>query len=204
MRGVTIHLEGGGRGEGRKALRRGMMRFLRPVKEAFGGKALHLSVVPCGPREETWNRFRREAGKAGPGEMCVLVVDAEGPVGESPRAHLRVSDGWDPSGISGDAVHLMVRVMETWIVADPEALAGHYGQGFRRARPPKRTNLEEEPKARILDALKEATRHTGKGACHKINHAARLLRRMDPAKVRSRCDHCERLFNELHRILDAA
>lgn len=204
VRRITIYLEGGGRGEGRRALRRGMMRFLRPVKEAFGGKALYLGVVPCGSREETWNRFRREAASAGPGETCVLVVDAEGPVEESPRAHLRVSDGWDLSGIPGDAVHLMVQVMETWIVADPEALARYYGQGFRRARLPKRTNLEQEPKARILDALNEATRHTGKGAYHKINHAVQLLRRTDPAKVRSRCDHCERLFNELHRIVEAA
>ena len=134
----------------------------------------------------------------------MLVVDAEGPVEASPRAHLRVSDGWDLTGIPEDAVHLMAQVMETWIVADPKALAAYYGRGFSERKLPARTNLEEEPKARILHALKEATRHTAKGAYHKINHAAQLLRRMDPAKVRSRCDHCERFFNELHRILEAA
>lgn len=133
----------------------------------------------------------------------MLVVDAEGPVVASARDHLRVSDGWDLSGIPEDAIHLMVQIMETWIIADPKALGAYYGRGFSERKLPARTNLEEEPKTRIHDALKEATRRTGKGAYHKINHASQLLRRIDAAKVRSRCHHCERLFNELSRILEA-
>lgn len=117
---------------------------------------------------------------------------------------MRSEDHWDLTSVPEASVHLMVQVMETWIVADPEALVRYYGQGFRGSKLPKGTNLEKEPKARILHALKEATRHTGKGVYHKISHAAQLLRLVDPAKARSRCDHCERLFNELHRILEAA
>lgn len=144
-------------------------------------------------------------GQSGGSAANILLVDAETVVTVTdPRVHLRSEDGWDLVSASGASVHLMVQIMETWIVADPEALARYYGQGFRRAKLPKRTNLEKEPKARILDALKEATRHTGKGAYHKISHAAQLLRRMDPARVRSRCDHCERPFNELHRIVEGA
>jgi len=43
----------------------------------------------------------------------------------------------------------MVQCMETWIVADPEAVKKYYGAGFKAEKVPKRENLEEEPKSQI-------------------------------------------------------
>lgn len=98
-------------------------------------------------------------------------------------------------------VHLMVQTMETWIVADADALAGYYGQGFRRAVLPRRSDLEHEPKGSVAKALNNATRHTGKGTYHKIHHGADLLARLDSRTVRSRCPNCDRLFATLDHQL---
>ena len=56
----------------------------------------------------------------------------------------------------------MAQCMEAWLVADPEALAEFYDQGFNANALPKRINLEEEPKAQIYVALENATRQTQK------------------------------------------
>lgn len=203
MNGVTIYMEGGSRGNTRD-LRRGMVAFLGPLRELARSRTLRFRVVPCGSREKTWHRFRREAGRAGAGETCVLLVDAEGSVEGLPHVHLRESDGWDLAGAPEDTVHLMVQVMETWIVADPEALAGYYGQDFNPGRLPARTDLEREPKAGILNGLIESTRRTGKGRYDKIKHAGELLEPIDPKRVQASCRHCKRLFEALERIVAAA
>ena len=207
MISITIYMEGGGDGAGgRAALRQGMDAFLRPIKEAARRKALRWKLVSCGPRSETYRRFQNAVGNAGPEETNILLVDADELVTQPPRAHLseRKSDNWDLSFADERTIHLMAQVMETWIVADPEALTGYYGQDFKAAKLPKRQDLEQEPKERVLFALKNATKGTKKRAYHKIRHARELLKQLDAAKVKARCRHCERLFEELGRFVEAA
>jgi hypothetical protein len=93
--------------------------------------------------------------------------------------------------------------METWIIADPETLKNYYGQNFRDKALPRRPNLEEEPKPRIYDALKKATRGTSKGEYGKIRHASEILQKLDPAIVRKRCPHAERFFETLTALVTA-
>lgn len=202
---VKIFMEGGGRGN-RRDLRRGMAAFLRPLTEAARKKSLRFNVVPCGSREEAYDRFRNDVGGAGPGQVSILLVDAEESVKRPShvRAHLLETDGWDLREARGETIHLMAQIMETWIVADPKALSAYYGDGFNAAKLPKRTNLEEEPKGQVLNALKQATKRTTKGAYHNINHAGVVLQRLDPARVQARCYHCKRLFEELDRIIATA
>ena len=138
-------------------------------------------------------------------EITVLLVDSEAPVtAETPAAHLRARPGdqWDLAGVPDDHVHLMVQAMETWIVADPEALAGYYGQGFQANALPARQNLEEESKDAVANALDGATRHTQKGRYHKLHHGSELLKRIDAAKVQQRCRYCDRLFAFLARAVE--
>ena len=101
-------------------------------------------------------------------------------------------------------VHLMVQMMETWIVADPDALKAYYGQGFRANTLPRHQNLEEVSKRNIEQALDRATHGTQKEEYHKIKHAKDLLQRIDPMTVREKCPHCERLFDTLLRLIDPA
>ena len=102
------------------------------------------------------------------------------------------------------AVHLMVQVMETWIVADPETLAQYYRHNFNPRKLPRRPDLGREPKIQVLKGLKNATRRTRKGGYNKVGHVGELLGLIDPARVQARCRHCERLFDELDRIIAAA
>ncbi len=136
--------------------------------------------------------------------MNVLLVDAEGSVNQVPRDHLQGRDNWDLGFASEDAVHLMVQAMEAWIVADPVALAEYYGQGFVVRQLPQSASLEIVQKADLMRGLDRATRGTPKGRYHKTRHAGDLLKRIDANKVKTRCAHCERLFETLDRIVAAA
>ena len=196
MSAVAIYMEGGGNGKGSKAaLRCGMDSFLGALKDAAREKGWRWKLVCCGGRDETFRAFgnARSTGDA----LTVLLVDSEGPVKAGPRAHLAAQDGWDMCGVSDDDVHLMAQVMETWLVADRQALTAYYGQDFRANALPSRRNLEEEDKTAVAAALDEATRRTQKGGYRKIQHGSDLLASIDPAKARERCRHCARLFDTL-------
>ena len=205
MNGVAIYMEGGGDGKSAKAaIRQGMDALLRPLKDAARVKALHWKLVPCGGRDEAFRRFR-DAVNHGDSVIAVLLVDSEGPVNRAPRSHLQSRDGWDDMGFAGeDTIHLMVQVMETWIVADPDALSTYYGQNFNGNVLPRAENLEQVSKADVTRTLNRATEQTTKGCYHKIRHASNLLKRIDVERVKKRCPHCARLFDKLGPMIDAA
>ena len=181
-----------------------MDAFLGPIKQLARAKSWHWKLVPWGSRQQTFERFRDAVTRTQPDELVVLLVDAEKAVGNNtPHAHLKTRDNWDLAFAAEDMVHLMVQVMETWIVADPDTLAKYYGSGFRKNALPATVNLETISKASIMDALKQATRSTPKGAYHKIRHASDILQRIDQQQVRERCPACDRLFVTLERWIDA-
>ncbi len=202
---VTIYMEGGGNStEGKKRLREGMNQFLRELREKARKNRWRWRLVPCGSQRRAYKTFSNARDHAGEDEIVILLVDAEAPVtAPTPAEHLRTrrGDGWDLSGVGDDRIHLMVQTMETWLVADPDALADYYGQDFRASALPSRQDLEAEDKTALANALKRATRQTRKGRYHKIHHAAALLRKIDPAKVCARCRHCQRLFSTLETAI---
>ena len=177
--------------------------LLNSLKQAAREKAMRWNLVCCGPRGEAFRRFRN-AVRNGDDTVVVLLVDSEDPVATEPVAHLEARDGWDMTGIDANSVHLMVQTMEAWIAADANALNRYYGQRFNAGALPRRPNLEEVSKADVERSLEQATAGTQKGRYHKIRHASDLLQRIDPETVKARCRHCERLFIELGRLIDAA
>ena len=192
-------MEGGGEGLGRRAiLRDGMDIFLGRLKAATLARLWRWNLVPCGSRGDAFKAFRR-AVRGGKGGVIVLLVDSEDPVKAATfREHLERRDRWTfefASGDSDDWLHLMVRTMETWIVADRTALKDYYGNGLDESELPGLDDLEAAPA--VDKALERATRHTGKGEYRKIAHASDLLRRIDPETVRKRCPACRRLFETL-------
>lgn len=205
MNGIAIYMEGGGEGHSTKAaLRQGMDEFLQSLKETARNKKLHWKLVCCGPRNEAFQRFQNAVNNRDDA-VNILLVDAEGPVNQLPRPHLQARDGWDLSFTGENTVHLMVQTMETWIVADSEALKSYYGnRGFKAKGLPKATNLETVPKADVGSSLREATRETQKGRYQKIKHASDLLKEINAETVKKRCYHCRRLFDKLGQIINAA
>ena len=203
MKEIVIHMEGGGSSKEQRAqLRDGMNAFLGTLKIFADAKGWAWRLVPRGGREEAWREWSRGLADS-PAVLHILLVDSEEEVTRSPREHLRnrVGDGWAIQKGYEPQVHLMAQCMEAWLVADPDALAGYYKQGFEVRQLPKRANLEEEPKPSIYRALERATRRTSKRAYRKIEHASALLRLIDPTKAKARCPHCERLFTILTRTL---
>ena len=177
-----------------------MDSFLQPLKEAARGKALRWKLVCCRPPKEAFQGFRN-AEKNGNDVVNVLFVDAEAPVSQSARDHLRSGDDkWDLDFASEEAVHLMVQAMEAWIVADPETLASYYGKGFRGQGLRGRGNLERVSKVDLIRRLSQATERTQKGPYHKIRHASDLLARIDANKAMKRCGHCDELFTALGQM----
>ncbi len=194
-------MEGGGKGAGGKAaLRRGMDRFLGSIKDDARKSGCRWRLMPCGSRDETWKRFR-DAMTGDNSQVAILLVDAEAEVRNSPGRHLRTQDGWDMTNAPDSDIHLMVQLMETWLVADPGALSGYYGRGFRSSALPSHTNPELVRKSEIERSLRNATRATTKGPYQKIKHGSDLLGLVDSGAVRKRCAHCDRFLSHLERVV---
>ncbi len=204
VREVRVYVEGGGpTSRTQSKLREGFDGFFRLLKQAASQHGVSLRFIVAGSRNEAFEDFR-VALKTHGGSMNLLLVDAETEVTSAPRQHLQQRDSWDLSNVTEEQVHLMAQCMEAWLVADSEALSAYYGQGFKLNALPKRQNLEQEPKTAIYDALAAATRNTQKGLYGKISHACELLKRVDAAKAKARCPHCNRFFDTVSEFITSS
>ena len=197
MREIRIYVEGGRGKESRADFRRAFSVFLDSVRSRAQRKGIHWRIVPSGSREETYEAFVR-ALRDHPSAHVFLLVDAVRPVASPPREHLAgAEDRWEISTVTDNRCHLMAEVMESWFLADPAALQAFYRQGFVSGQIPKRDNVEEVPKAEVEAVLKSSTGKTQKGTYHKTRHGPGILESLDPARVRARAPHCDRLFEAL-------
>ena len=194
MVSVSLYVEGGGNRRALKtACRRGFASFL----ERAGLKGRMPRVVACGTRNNAYDRFKTAHSSIGVSAM--LLVDAEGPVtAKGPWEHLKQSDGWRrPRGATDDQCHLMVEVMESWFLADLDALDAFYGQGFRRRALRSNPNIEQIPKQDALSGLDGATQRTSKGVYSKGAHSFEILASLDPVKVRKGSCYADRFVKAL-------
>jgi hypothetical protein len=199
VREIRIYVEGGSKGINTRApLREGFDRFLTAPKAKAQAGRIRWQVIICGSRSETYRLFHAALTDHADA-FNILLVDAERPIITSVREHLSVptEDNWNLSGCDEEQLHLMVQVMESWFIADAEALHRYYGQRFSEKALPRSRNVESILKADVEQRLKTATRQTQAGEYHKTRHAPELLKRIDPAKVRAASTHCERLFTVL-------
>ena len=91
----------------------------------------------------------------------------------------------------------MVQVMESWFLADTEALETYFGQGFRKSALPENNNIETVPKQDVLSGLDRSTIGTGKGNYHKSRDSFRILATLDPGKVSKASPFAARLIDAL-------
>ncbi len=193
---VKLYVEGGGEGKelaGR--FREGWHRFFE--KAGLGGRM--PGIVRGGSREKTLDLFKNAASTPKPGEFPILLVDSEVavPPDRAPWAQLRAADGWEPPpGVGEDQAFLMVQVMETWLLADREALERFFGEDWQDAKLPKWPQLETVPKKTILDALDHLSAR-GRRRYSKGKVSFDLLGRIDPGKVEAKCPHAKALLDFL-------
>jgi hypothetical protein len=162
---VKVYVEGGAQDS---ALERSLCRqaFSRFFSADPLLKGRLPRTVPCGGRKAAYDAFLTEVQNPKPGVLALLLVDSEIGVakGNTVWGHLktRPGDEWDkPQGVTDDQVFLMVQVMETWFIADRDAMKLFFGADFRHASIPAWPNLEEIPKQSVYESLEKATANCG-------------------------------------------
>lgn len=163
MVSVTIFVEGGGEGkELRTRCREGFSKLIK--KLGFGGRMPR--IVACGGRQRAYDMFNTSLTSARfEDEYPMLLVDSEDPITSDPWDHLKVRENWDcPVGAEDDQAQMMATCMETWIMADHEALHKVFGSCLLDGNliPVTANDLEERSRQELLEALKSATKDCGK------------------------------------------
>ena len=202
-----LYVEGGGDSADQKAqLRAGFDGLFKSAKELARTHGVSFRIVCAGDRNSAHGAYLNAKKNT---DFALLLVDSEDefpsnakPIGKERIAFLTKRDGWWFPEEDAEQVHLMVRCMETWIIADAKALADFYGAKFDESQLPRRTNLEDEPKVDIQSKLRLATRNSSKGEYRKLAHASKLLSQLNADLLASKCSHFEivmkALKNQIH------
>ena len=195
---ATLYIEGGGERRDLGArFREGWNKFFKSA--GLDGKT---KLVRGGSRQRTFHLFATAISVGRPGVVPLLLVDSEDPVaaGHTVWQHLSARDGWRrPSNAGDDQAFLMVQVMETWFLADGDALRRYFGTRFRQNALRKWPDLEAVPKPVVLNALASATAPCTK-RYSKGKVSFELLGQIDPARVEAACPHAEALLNRLRKL----
>jgi hypothetical protein len=176
------------------------------AREAFrtllSTEGVQVVVKAHGGRGDTFKAFRlaRRLKRHPPEEPVLLLIDAEAPVSDvhRPWEHLKQRDNWDADGVPDADVLLMVQVMETWMLADPNALRAVFPHKLDDSKlPAPGLGLEGLTNAQVYRALAQATqecsRPDGKG-----DHSFRVVQRLNPATLRARLPSFKRAWERIH------
>ena len=94
----------------------------------------------------------------------------------------------------------MVQIMESWFLADREALAEYYGPGFRSNTIPLWPDIEQVPKSDVLDRLGRATHGTRKRSYKKGRDSFEILGKLDPNKVTNASPYAKSFVGSLKKL----
>ena len=212
---VTVYVEGGGdSAELKGQCRKGFRALL--AKAGFGGRPHR--VVACGSRNDAFRDFKialRKRVERKDDEYPILLVDSEDPVADDNQPDANPSGAWRhlsgppdhwtrPSGAKDDQAQLMVTTMETWLLADRQALIDYFfpamsGSAISASALLLDADLESYRKKKVVDTLRNTTQPSSKGRYHKGNHSFDLLGKIEPKELKSRLPH----FRHFIKTLDA-
>ena len=156
---ATVYLEGGGDSkEAKSRCREGFRKLL----ERCGLTGRMPKLVACGGRTSAYDSFRTAHTSASATDYVALLIDSEDPLSDIEKTwdHLGQRDGWHrPQGSQDDQVMFMTTCMETWVVADRDALREHFGQHLQMSALPSLHDLESRDRHDVQNALTNATRN---------------------------------------------
>jgi hypothetical protein len=187
---IRIHYEGD------PQLKEGLHSFFGKLVLEGYSRRCRVHFIAGRGRDDAIHDFQ-DALESHPSSWNVLLIDSEGPDDGRLFARLRLPAAQKKS------VFWMVQLMESWFLADIQALKLYYGKGFREAQLRIKREVEQIPKKDVLKWLENATKKTQKGGYDKTDHAPRLLGLIDPAMVREACPNCGRIFDTFHARLQA-
>jgi len=197
---VKLYVEGGGDSEAlQRRCREGFRGFLE--KAGFAGRMPR--IVACGGRQSAYDRFKIACESS---ETALLLIDSEVCVSTpSPWSHLmnRPGDGFaKPRNASDGHCHLMVVCMESWFLADKDAISRFFGQGFHAGALPQNTDIEAVSKDDVYAGMQSATSHCKTKAPYgKGDHSFRILLLIAPEKVKNASPWAKRFLEELDTFM---
>ena len=197
MSHVNLHFEG------HRDLRLGFHKLLEPHVARARQQRIRFRLIAGGSHAETIKDFLRSCREQ-PASLNVLLIDSEEPVTGTPDfiQSLRARSYWDTTAAcSDDQVNLMVQTMESWFIADPQALAAHFGQAFAGSSLPSPQQAESTSPPDLTKAIGQSLRSPNRRGRRydKARDGAALLALIDRATVSRHCPHFRRLMDFLAR-----
>lgn len=199
---VRIFVEGGSSGPDSRQLAIQSRAAFRNLLEKCNLPGKITAITTCGSRGNAFRDFKNGLRVCKPGDRVVLLVDSEDPMDDINQTwrHLKIQDNWDrPQNATDEQVLMMTTCMETWIVADRNALREHYGANLRERSLPAPQQLESRNRRDIHEALIKATREC-KNAYQKGKRSFGILAELNPRELRKHLPsfvRCERLLREM-------
>jgi hypothetical protein len=205
---VKIYVEGGGDSKEQHArCREGFSKLIE--KAGFRGRMPR--IIAGGGRESTYDRFKTATAASAQAAYPMLLVDSEDPVPEEETVpdsavawgHLKSRDNWDrPTSVKNDQAQLMVTCMETWIMADQEALRTVFGASLRTNALLPQNDLEARTRQDVHNALENATRDCGREkAYRKGSRSFQVLAQLTPETLKQHLPYFQRFITTLDRYL---
>jgi hypothetical protein len=160
---AVLYLEGGGESKYLHArCREGFRKLLE--KCGYSQQKRMPRLVACGSRGSALDDFAA-AHMTSTAKYVGLLLDSEDPVADIERtwAHIKARDNREkPQDAHDEQVLFMTTCMETWLVADHDALSKHYGSQLQISALPALHDLEKKSRHKVQDKLAHATRNTSK------------------------------------------
>jgi len=196
---IKLYIEGGGDSPLQDTqFREGWQIFF----EKAGLKGKMPATVRCGGRDQAFDDYQTAVTKRKEGVLRLLLVDSEDLVGEAQNewTHLKNRDDWDrPASSGAQDAYLMIVCMETWFLADREALKRFFHPCWTDSAIPHWPDLEKVPKADVFAKLALATAACGKKSYAKGKRSFEMLKVIDPALVEAKCPGAKRLLDRLRK-----
>lgn len=179
----TIYLEGGGDSKDLHTLCR---KGFRKLIENCGFTGYMPRLVACGGRDSAFDDFKIAHANKSNSDYVAMLIDSEDPLTDSDAwEHLKERDGWNrPLDSEDDQVLFMTTCMETWIVADRDALTKHYGSKLQKSALPPLVDLESRSRHDVQNDLFHATRDCS-NAYKKGKRSFAVLEKLSPNELES-------------------
>jgi len=198
---IKLYIEGGGDSPTQDTeFRAGWTAFFEKV----GLKEARKMPKPIrgGGREQTFDAYCTAVKTRKPDELPLLLVDSEDVVkpGHDAWQHLKARDKWTkPKEAGKNDASLMITCMETWFLADREALKDFFEGCWNDKALPKWPDLEKVERKKAYAALVKATTNCGERQYAKGKVSFELLKVIDPAVVEETFPSAKALLDRLRK-----
>lgn len=169
------------------------------LMEQYGIKTNLFNIVAGGSRTKIYKDIDRIFQDTDC--FSIILIDSEKEIPYDEKIckwdFLYKNEKWNkPKDATEDNLYFMAACMESWIVADEDALQSFYREGFK-AKLPHATKLNTVAKDTILKSLKESTKECGKKYDKKDSF--QILEKVDVNKIAKSNIYAKEFFDFLRQ-----